>query len=89
MYVGTWAKKVRIPKSVQPVAGDEQVMEAHYADDGSLEEITVEEWKKRIAEEWELSLSEIKNEMRGGSTPESEGEDKVEVLRNDDEAEQA
>jgi hypothetical protein len=89
VYVGIWAKKVCIPKSVRPMEGDEQVMEAYYGNDGSLEEITVEKWKERIADEWELSLSEIKNEMHGSSAPESEGEVKLKVPRKDDDTEQA
>jgi tetratricopeptide (TPR) repeat protein len=59
MYVGLQAKSVRVPSAVRPLnANDDQILKAYYDDgeDGDIaEEITVEEWKQRLANEWDIS----------------------------------
>lgn len=54
-YCGPQAKSVRVPV-VRPVEGDEQVLEACYAEDEGAQELTLEEWKAALAKEWDIAL---------------------------------
>lgn len=56
-YRGPRAKKVRVPM-VRPVEGDEQVLEAFYAEDDGAQELTLEEWKAGLAKEWDIVLGD-------------------------------
>lgn len=62
MYVSLRAKSVRVPIDVRALNGDDKILKAYYAQDGGGEEITVEEWKERLAREWGISLKKILNE---------------------------
>jgi hypothetical protein len=68
MYVGPTATSVRVPE-VRTVEGDDKVWQISYPDSG-CEEITVETWKEMLAEEWGISLFEIKSERARQATPE-------------------
>ena len=70
-YVGLKAKSVRVPRTVEHADGDERILKAHYSEDGG-EEITVEEWKDRIAKEWGFSREELRSGISGPRMPESE-----------------
>ncbi|KAL6803263.1 hypothetical protein GGI42DRAFT_23562 [Trichoderma sp. SZMC 28013] len=59
MYMSTRAKNVRVPIDVRPMDGDDSILKAYYAEDGSGEEITIEEWKERVAAEWCISLKSL------------------------------
>ncbi|KAL7914155.1 hypothetical protein GGI35DRAFT_490457 [Trichoderma velutinum] len=59
MYVSMKAKNVRVPIDVRPLDGDDRILKAYYAEDGSGEEITVEEWKERLAAAWGISLKSL------------------------------
>ena len=56
MYVGSRAHSVRLPQEVKPMEEDDQILQILYAEDGSGEEITVEEWKDKLAKEWEIEI---------------------------------
>ncbi|KAI0161747.1 hypothetical protein GGR52DRAFT_138239 [Hypoxylon sp. FL1284] len=51
MYVGEKAKSVRIPKEVRPTQDDQHILEICFDESGGRE-ITVEEWKEALTEEW-------------------------------------
>ncbi|KAF7377195.1 Goodbye domain-containing protein [Mycena sanguinolenta] len=72
-YIGPRAKSLKVPRKVRAVEGDEMVLEICYAEDGS-QELMVEEWKKKLAEEWDISLEE----MFGQAMPEDDVEDETE-----------
>ena len=56
MYVGSRAKSVRLPQEVKPMEEDPQILQIIYAEDGSGEELTGEEWKDELAKEWEIEI---------------------------------
>ncbi|KAJ6534643.1 hypothetical protein DFH09DRAFT_119464 [Mycena vulgaris] len=62
LYVGSRAKCVKVPK-VRAVEGDEMVLEICYAGDGG-QEVMVEEWKEKLAREWDISLEEVREMFR-------------------------
>ncbi|KAK0702793.1 hypothetical protein B0H67DRAFT_499740 [Lasiosphaeris hirsuta] len=66
MYLGLRSKTVRLPKEVQPSADDDRVLDIHWGE--NPDEVTVEEWKETLAAEWEISLEEIKKEMKKHSS---------------------
>ncbi|TPX15880.1 uncharacterized protein E0L32_000214 [Thyridium curvatum] len=70
VYVGPGASRVRVAKCVEAVNGDEQILQARFAEDGSGEEISVEAWKESLAAEWGLSIEEIRNDLSRQATPE-------------------
>ncbi|KAH0522734.1 hypothetical protein TsFJ059_006533 [Trichoderma semiorbis] len=59
MYVSLKAKSVRVPIDVRPLDGDDRILKAYYAEDGSGEDITIDEWKERVATEWGISLKTL------------------------------
>ncbi|KAI1205040.1 uncharacterized protein F4807DRAFT_444317 [Annulohypoxylon truncatum] len=79
MYVGPKAESVRMPKGVRPTKDDERILEVFYGEDGG-EEIAVEAWKEALAQEWGISLEEIRKEISRQATPngDEQGEKKNE-----------
>ncbi|TEA15700.1 hypothetical protein C8034_v002212 [Colletotrichum sidae] len=67
--VGSKSKTVLVPSSVEPVDGDEQVLAACYE---GAEEVTLQVWTERIAEEWGVSLKELREDMSRQNTPDTE-----------------
>ncbi|KAL6699579.1 hypothetical protein J3F84DRAFT_404601 [Trichoderma pleuroticola] len=59
MYMSMKAKNVRVPIDVKPLDEDDRILRAYYAEDGSGEEIALEEWKERVAAEWGISLKNL------------------------------
>ncbi|PTB50785.1 hypothetical protein M431DRAFT_523482 [Trichoderma harzianum CBS 226.95] len=59
MYVSMKANNVRVPIDVRPLDGDDRILKAYYVEDGSGEEITIDEWKERVATEWGISLKTL------------------------------
>lgn len=59
MYVSMKSKTVRVPIDVRPLDGDDRILKAYYAEDGNGEEITLDEWKERVATEWGISLKTL------------------------------
>ncbi|KAI3323634.1 hypothetical protein HD806DRAFT_497394 [Xylariaceae sp. AK1471] len=73
MYVGLGSKTVRLPKEVRPCGDDKGILEICWGENPL--EVTVEEWKRALAAEWEISLEEIKEEMSRQATSEESGSD--------------
>jgi hypothetical protein len=73
LYVGWRAKSVKVPRNVRAVEGDDMVLEICYAEDGG-QEVVLEEWKEKLAREWDISLEEVK-EMVRQTTREDDVED--------------
>lgn len=59
MYVSMKSKTVRVPIDVRPLDEDDRILKAYYAEDGNGEEITLNEWKERVATEWGISLKTL------------------------------
>ncbi|KAJ7292752.1 hypothetical protein C8J57DRAFT_1043303 [Mycena rebaudengoi] len=73
LYVGFRAETVKVLRKVRAVEGDEMILEICDAEDGG-QEVTVEEWKEKLAREWDISLEELK-EMFRQTMPEDDVED--------------
>ncbi|KAJ7764439.1 hypothetical protein B0H14DRAFT_371048 [Mycena olivaceomarginata] len=73
-YVGLRAKSVKVPRKVRAVEDDEMVLEICYDEDEG-QDVMVEEWKEKLAREWDISLEEMK-EMGRQTTAEDEDEKK-------------
>ncbi|RFU74301.1 hypothetical protein TARUN_7928 [Trichoderma arundinaceum] len=71
MYVNPRTGRVRLPIDVRALDGDDKVLRAYYAEDGSGEEMTIEAWKEGLAREWGISLDEIRDEISRQATPEN------------------
>lgn len=63
MYVGLETRTVRVPREVRTSEGDDSVIEICY-DETDVREITVERWKNDLAQEWGISLSELREMAR-------------------------
>lgn len=76
MYVGLRSKTVRFPQAVEPSKEDSRILEMVWGQPEKAEVVATERWFELIAEEWDISMEEIKTELSkqkpDGSEPEGE-----------------
>ncbi|KAJ7200371.1 hypothetical protein GGX14DRAFT_372220, partial [Mycena pura] len=64
LYVGWRTKSIKVPRKVRAVEGEEMLLEICYDEDG-VQDVMVEEWKKMLAREWDITLEEAKVQSMG------------------------
>ncbi|PNS19328.1 hypothetical protein CAC42_2505 [Sphaceloma murrayae] len=62
MFVGPRSKTAPVPAGIRIADGDERVLEPYYKDGEEREMIDVKVWKEAVAQEWAITLPEIKGE---------------------------